>query len=86
MSELKILGEQIQTHEVTKTLEGVMHVFQGNHDKLPELMRDAGSLLVRLGKKLTTTQIVLAVSVLAIGVIAVAVNMEERNHANASAA
>jgi hypothetical protein len=67
----------IAPQEVSKAIEGVLHVASGKYDKLPDLMRDAGSILMRASRKLTTTQIVLAVSVLAVGVIVVATAMNE---------
>ena len=68
---------KIKPEDFSKTLENVMHVFQhGNHEKLPDLLQDAGNLLMKASKKLSTTQLVLTVAALAIGVIFVAKRVE----------
>jgi len=60
----------IQPADFSRTLENVMHVFkEGNHEKLPDLLQDAGNLLMKASKKLTPTQLVLAVAGVAVAAI-----------------
>ncbi|QMU31296.1 hypothetical protein [Adhaeribacter radiodurans] len=68
---------KIQPEDLSKTFENVMHVFQqGNTERLPDLLQDAGNLLMKASRKLSTTQLVLAVAALAVGVIFVAKRVE----------
>ncbi len=68
---------KIQPEDLSKAFENVMHVFQqGNTERLPDLLQDAGNLLMKASRKLTTTQLVLAVAAVAIGVIFVAKRVE----------
>ncbi len=77
----------IQPEDFSKALENVMHVFQkGNHDKLPDLLQDAGNLLMKASHRFTTTQLVLSVAALAMGIIFVAKRIEDSNdHQNQAA-
>jgi hypothetical protein len=57
-----------------------MHsLYRGNHDKLPELLRDAGTLLLKFSKRLSTPQLILAVGIVACGVALVAVNIAKQH-------
>lgn len=76
---------KIQPEDFSKTLENVMHVFQhGNTDRLPDLLQDAGNLIMKVSRRLTTTQLVLAVAAVAVSVIFVAkrveAELEEHKH------
>jgi hypothetical protein len=62
----------LQPHDMSKTIESAMHVFQGNHEKLPDLLQDVGNIIVRTSKKLTTTQLILAAGALTIGAVLLA--------------
>ena len=77
----------IQPEDFSKTLENVMHVFQkGNHEKLPDLLQDAGNLLMKASRRFTTTQLVLSVAALAMGIIFVAKRIEDQDdHHNQAA-
>lgn len=68
---------KIQPEDFSKTLENVMHVFQHGHtERLPDLLQDAGNLLMKASRKLSTTQLVLAVAALSVAVIFVAKRVE----------
>ncbi|MFD2515238.1 hypothetical protein ACFSRY_15300 [Pontibacter locisalis] len=67
-SVLKVL----QPHDMSRTVESAMHVFQGHHDKLPELMHDVGNIILKATKKLTTAQLILAAGALTIGAVLLA--------------
>jgi hypothetical protein len=77
-------GLQINPQDFSKTFENALHLYRGNHDKLPELLKDAGTLLLKASRKLSTTQLILVVGVVACGVAFVAVNIakqqEEENN------
>ena len=62
----------LQPHDFSKTIESAMHVLQGKHDKLPELMQDLGHVVVRATKRLSTTQLILAAGALTIGAVLLA--------------
>lgn len=85
MKDQELAHLKIQPEDFSKALENVMHVFQkGNHEKLPDLLQDAGNLLMKASRRLSTTQLVLSVAAVAIGVIFVAKRIEnqldENNH------
>ena len=68
----------IQPEDLSRTLENAMHVFQHGHtDRLPDLLQDAGTLLMKASKRMTTTQLVIAVAAVAVGVIFAAKKIEE---------
>lgn len=62
----------LQPHDMSKTIESVMHVMQGNHEKLPDLLQDVGNIIVKASKKLTTTQLILAAGALTVGAVLLA--------------
>ena len=71
------IGSLIQPADFSRTLENAMHVFkEGNHEKLPDLLQDAGNLLMKASKKLSPTQLVLAVAAIAIATIFVVSKIE----------
>jgi hypothetical protein len=67
-SVLKVL----QPHDMSKTVESAMHVFQGHHEKLPELMHDVGNIILKATRRLTTTQLIMAAGALTIGAVLLA--------------
>ena len=77
-SVLKVL----QPHDMSRTVESAMHVFQGHHDKLPELMHDVGNIILKATKKFTTTQLILAAGALTIGAVLLARYSEEDEEYN----
>lgn len=66
---------QVRPHEISKTFENALHLYRGDHEKLPELLKDAGALLLRFSRKLSTPQLILAVGIVACGVALVAINI-----------
>lgn len=59
----------LQPHDMSRTVESAMHVFQGRHEKLPDLMQDVGHIIVKATRRFTTTQLILAAGALTIGAI-----------------
>lgn len=49
-----------------------MHIVQGRHDRLPDLMHDLGNIVLKAAKRMTTTQIVLTAGAITIGAVLLA--------------
>lgn len=62
----------LHPHDMSKTVESALHVFQGNHDKLPELMQDVGHIILKASRRFTTTQLIMAAGALTLGAILLA--------------
>ena len=62
----------LQPHDMSRTVESAMHVIQGRHEKLPDLMQDVGQILLKATRRFTTTQLILAAGALTVGAILVA--------------
>jgi hypothetical protein len=68
----------IQPQDFSRVVENAMYVFKDqNHDKIPDLLQDAGNLLVKASKRLTTTQLVLTIAAIAIATVFVVSKIEE---------
>jgi hypothetical protein len=67
----------LQPHDMSKTVESAMHVFQGKHEKLPELLHDVGKLVLQGARRMSTTQLVLTVGAVTIGAVLVAKYVSE---------
>jgi hypothetical protein len=78
MDNYQSAGTQVRPHELSKTFEHALHLYRGDHEKLPELLKDAGALLLRFSRKLSTPQLILAVGIVACGVALVAVNIAKQ--------
>ncbi|MCC9137447.1 hypothetical protein ACFSKU_08655 [Pontibacter silvestris] len=59
----------LQPTDMSRTVESALHVYQGRHEKLPELMQDVGTIILRATKKFSTTQLILAAGALTIGAV-----------------
>ncbi|MBA9077605.1 MULTISPECIES: hypothetical protein [Rufibacter] len=62
-------AQLVQPKDFARTVESIMHVYQGNHDVLPELLSDAGNMLLKVRQKMTPVQMILSVAAVAIGAI-----------------
>jgi hypothetical protein len=58
-----------QPKDFARTVESIVSVYQGNHDVLPDLLSDAGRMLLTVRQKMTPVQMVLSVAAVAIGAI-----------------
>ena len=71
-TQLETQLEKILPEDITRTLESAYHViFQGDHDRIDDLLKHGGSLLKKTAQRLTTTQLILGIA--AIAAIAVVV-------------
>lgn len=61
-----------QPHDMSRTVESAMHVFQGRTDKLPELMQDIGQIVLKATRRFSTTQLIATAGALTIGAILLA--------------
>ncbi|KAA3440697.1 hypothetical protein [Rufibacter hautae] len=59
----------VQPKDFARTVESIVNVYQGNHDVLPDLLSDAGRMLLKVRQKMTPVQLVLSVAAVAIGAI-----------------
>jgi recombination associated protein RdgC len=58
--------EKILPEDITRTLESAYHViFQGDHDKMEDLLRHGGALLKKTAQRFTTTQLILGIAAIA---------------------
>lgn len=62
----------MQPHDMSKTVESAMHVFQGKHDKLPELLHDVGKLVLQGARRMSTTQLILTAGAVTVGAVLLA--------------
>ena len=68
---------RILPEDISKVFQGGMHIVQGDTDMLPEFMNDAGNLIMKASKRLSTTQLIMIVAGLAVASIFVAKKVEE---------
>ena len=62
---------QFVPQDLSRVVESMMHVYQGNHDHLPDLLSHAGTLVLKMGRRLTTKQILTIGGLLAVGALLV---------------
>ncbi|WP_018477374.1 hypothetical protein [Pontibacter roseus] len=62
----------VQPHDMSKTVESAMHVFQGRREKLPELLHDVGTLVLQGARRMSTTQLILAAGAVTLGAVLIA--------------
>ncbi|WP_150902278.1 hypothetical protein [Adhaeribacter soli] len=70
-------SSKIEPEDISRVFQNSLHVVQGHHDVLPDLLTDTGNLLMKASKKLSTTQLILIVAGVAIASIFVAKKVEE---------
>lgn len=59
----------LQPTDMSRTVEAALHVYQGRHEKLPELMQDVGTIILRATKRFSTTQLIVATGLLTVGAV-----------------
>lgn len=58
--------EKILPEDITRTLESAYHViFQGDHDRIDDLLKHGGTLLKKTAQRFTTTQLILGIAAIA---------------------
>ncbi|WP_400193030.1 hypothetical protein [Hymenobacter sp. B81] len=61
--------EKIMPEDIARTFESAYHVIQGNNEHMEDLLRHGGQLLRKASRRLTPTQMVLGIAVLAVGAV-----------------
>lgn len=65
-TQLETQLEKILPEDITRTLESAYHViFQGDHDRIDDLLKHGGSLLKKVAQRYTTTQLILGIAAIA---------------------
>ena len=58
--------DQIIPEDITRTLESVYHVvFQGDHERIDDLLKHGGTLLRKAAQRFTSTQLILGIAAIA---------------------
>jgi recombination associated protein RdgC len=65
--------EKILPEDLARTFESAYHVFKGDHDHIDDLLKNGGSLLRKAAQRLSQTQLIIGIAVLA-AVAVVAIN------------
>jgi len=65
--------EKILPEDLARTFESAYHVFKGEAEHIDDLLKSGGTLLRKASQRLTQTQMVLGIAVLAI-VAVIAIN------------
>ncbi|ALD22005.1 hypothetical protein AM218_13280 [Hymenobacter sp. DG25A] len=61
--------EKILPEDIARTFESAYHVFTGNNDHIEDLLKHGGALLRKASHRFTTTQLIIGISVLAVGAV-----------------
>ncbi|MBO2008456.1 hypothetical protein [Hymenobacter negativus] len=57
--------EKILPEDLARTFESAYHVFQGDHDRIDDLLKNGGVLLRKAAQRFTPTQMVLGIAAIA---------------------
>lgn len=68
--------EKILPEDLARTFESAYHVFKGEAEHIDDLLKSGGTLLRKASKRLTQTQMIIGIAVLAI-VTVVAINKSQ---------
>ncbi|RAK67953.1 hypothetical protein [Hymenobacter edaphi] len=63
--------EDILPEDIARTFESAYHVIKGDNEHVEDLLRHGGALLRKASQRLTPTQLVLGIAVLAAGAVLV---------------
>ncbi len=66
--------DPIAPEDISRTLESAYHViFQGDHDRIDDLLRHGGTLLRKAAQRFNSTQLILGIAgIAAVAVVAIA--------------
>ncbi|MDO7873277.1 hypothetical protein Q5H93_00925 [Hymenobacter sp. ASUV-10] len=65
--------EKILPEDLARTFESAYHVFKGEAEHIDDLLKSGGTLLRKASKRLTQTQMIIGIAVLAVAAV-VAIN------------
>jgi hypothetical protein len=57
--------EKILPEDLARTFESAYHVFQGDHDRIDDLLKNGGVLIRKAAQRFTPTQMVLGIAAIA---------------------
>jgi len=60
------LIDKVQPEDIARTFEAAVNVFQGKTEHMDDLLKNGGTLLRKVSKNFTSTQMILAVAALAV--------------------
>lgn len=63
--------EKILPEDLARTFESAYHVFKGEAEHIDDLLKSGGTLLRKASKKLTQTQMIIGIAVLAVAAVLV---------------
>jgi hypothetical protein len=58
--------EKIMPEDIARTFEAAVNVFQGKSEHMDDLLKNGGTLLRKVSKNFTSTQLILSVAALAV--------------------
>jgi hypothetical protein len=79
MEQLQKKLDPIAPEDISRTLESAYHViFQGDHDKIDDLLKHGGTLIKKAAQRFTSTQLILGIAGLAVAAVAVIARIESQ--------
>lgn len=83
MEQLQKKIDPIAPEDISRTLESAYHViFQGDHERIDDLLKHGGTLLRKAAQRFTSTQLILGIAgIAAVAVVAIArIQSQDDNH------
>ncbi|UOQ66941.1 hypothetical protein [Hymenobacter volaticus] len=81
MEQLQKKIDPIAPEDISRTLESAYHViFQGDHDKIDDLLRHGGTLIRKAAQRFTTTQLILGIAGVAAAAVVVIARIESQDN------
>jgi hypothetical protein len=79
MEQLQKKIDPIAPEDISRTLESAYHViFQGDHDKIDDLLKHGGTLIKKAAQRFTSTQLILGIAGIAVAAVAVIARIESQ--------
>jgi hypothetical protein len=69
--------EKVLPEDIARTFEAAVNVFQGKTDQMDDLLKNGGTLLRKVSKNFTSTQLILSIAALAVVSIVVIKRVSE---------
>ena len=60
------LVDKVQPEDIARTFEAAVNVFQGKTEHMDDLLKNGGTLLRKVSKNFSSTQLILTVAALAV--------------------
>ena len=80
MEQLQKKIDPIAPEDISRTLESAYHViFQGDHDRIDDLLKHGGTLIRKAAQRFTTTQLILGIAGVAVAAVAVIARIESQH-------